>query len=99
MISEEECKRSITGTYGDEIQPLSPFAKGRVDLTRMLYCISDEDRFQKLKEIKALTPDMMKECASRIHENSFGMRTVVVCSAAELRKRTENAGNIIKLRL
>ena len=99
LISEEECKRSITGTYGDEIQPLSPFAKGRVDLTRMLYCISDEDRFQKLKEIKALTPDMMKECASRIHENSFGMRTIVVCSAAEIRKRAENAGNIIKLRL
>lgn len=105
QIPEEECLRTIIGTYGDEVQPQSPYSRGRTHFARLLYCISDEDRSEKLEYITELKPEDMNNCAFRLFKSSENNRKVVICSEAELRKfreknnDTKNCGVIIKLHL
>ncbi len=98
-VSEEECLRSVCGAYGDEIQPLSPSAQGRVDFSRMLYCIGDSDRARKLSLMTKLTPRDMKDSARRLCDSSEKMRTVVFCPASAVGKSSKNSGVIVKLHL
>lgn len=103
QISGEECDRSVTGTYGDEVQPLSPSAQGRVHFSRMLYCISDDDRTEKLKNIVSLSAEDMKSCAARLFRNAENARTCVVCPLScinkTLFKTLKKSGKIVKLHL
>lgn len=103
QISGEECDRSVTGTYGDEVQPLSPSVQGRVHFSRMLYCISDDDRTEKLKNIVSLSAKDMKSCAARLFRNAENARTCVVCPSScinkTLFKKLKKSGKIVKLHL
>ena len=97
--SEEECQRSIIGTYGEEISPYSPSGKGRINFYRMIYCISDEERSAKLKYITKLSPKDMKETAFKLSEKSSSMRIAVVCSQSDLNKSIKKSSTIVKLHL
>ena len=101
-ISEEECRRSLTGTYGDEVQPASPQGRGRNGLLRFLGCISDQDRSDKLKQILSLKPEDLNKAAAYISENSGSLRSCLVCTQEELDKNAKNikkSGVIVKLPL
>ena len=101
-ISEEECRRSLTGTYGDEVQPASPQGRGRNGLLRFLGCISDKDRSEKLKQILTLKPEDLNKAAAFLSENTDSLRTCLVCTQEELDKNAKNikkSGVIVKLPL
>lgn len=96
-ISEEECSRSLTGTYGDEVQPLSPSARGRAGLLRYLYCISDEDRSEKLKNIVSLKPEDLAKAARFLSDPARVTRTCVLLNKND--KNIKKSSVIINLHL
>ena len=77
-LSAEECQRSITGAYGDEIQPHSPQAKGYTGFFRLLYCIDEEDKKEKLTNLIAVKPEDIKNSAKKLYAKSSECRKVVI---------------------
>ena len=93
-LDDDECERNITGTYGDEVQPRSPNGRGTIGFFRTLYCISDDDRRQKLEMLLKVTPKDLKEAAERIYLQKDSTRKVIVGN-----KDLKNTGVIIELPL
>ncbi len=93
-ISEEERRRILTGTYGDEVQPHSPSGKGAVGFFRKLYCIADSDRRTKIKRLLSVSSEEMHDAAARILSASQEARTAIIAD-----KDSKNAGIIIDLPL
>ena len=73
----------ITGTYGDEVQPRSPYGRGNIGLIRTLYCISDEERQQKLTGLLNVTAEQIQQTAMHIHSHFDMCRTAVLCNKSE----------------
>ena len=93
-LDKEELKRLITGTYGDEVQPNSPFSRGNIGFNRTLSCVSHSDRVEKIKNILNATQEEIKEASSRLYASAGTKRTVVICD-----KSQKNTGVIIELPL
>lgn len=93
-FSQEECERSITGTYGEEIQPHSPYGRGTAGFYRTIYCISEEDRREKLVNLLSVKPDDVKKSAENLLKGKNSARTVVIENKTE-----KNAGVNVKLPL
>ena len=93
-FSEEECERSITGTYGEEIQPHSPYGRGIAGFYRTIYCISEEDRHEKLVNLLSVKSENVKDAAENLLKNIDSARTVVIGNKTE-----KNASVNIKLPL
>lgn len=91
----EECDRSITGTYGEEVQPHSPFGRGSAGFFRTIYCIDEEDRNEKLKNLLAVKPSEVKQAAERLCKNVEKMKTAVITN----NKTVKNTSVIINLPL
>lgn len=91
---EEECERSITGTYGEEIQPHSPYGRGTAGFYRTIYCISEDDRHEKLVNLLSVKPENVKKAAENLLKGIDSARTVVIENKSE-----KNAGVNIKLPL
>ena len=94
-FSEEECRRSITGTYGDEIQPHSPAGRGTAGFFRTIYCISDDDRREKLINLLSVKPEEVKNASARLYSECKNMRTCVITG----NKSAKNTSVIINLPL
>lgn len=94
VIDEDECDRNITGTYGDEIQPHSPSGRGVVAFFRKIYCISDEDRANKIRALLSVKPEDLKKTATNLLTKEDGARIAVVCG-----RNAKKTGVIIKLPL
>lgn len=92
VTDKSECENFITGTYGDEVQPFSPFGRGNTGFMRTIYCISDKDKLEKLKNLLALTPDDLQNAAKRIFRNIAERHNVVICD-----KSTAKNQDIIEL--
>ena len=82
-IGQDELLRMITGTYGDEVQPRSPYGRGNIGLIRTLYCISDEERQQKLTGLLNVTAEQIQQTAMHIHSHFDTCRTAVLCNKSE----------------
>ncbi len=93
-FSEEECERSVTGTYGDEIQPHSPYGRGIAGFYRTIYCISEEDRHEKLVNLLSVKSENVRKAAENLLKNIDSARTVIIENKSE-----KNAGVNIKLPL
>lgn len=94
-FTEEECNRSITGTYGDEVQPHSPYGRGTAGFFRTIYCIDEDDRNDKLVNLLAVKPQDVKAAAKRLSEKVCGMKTAVLSN----NKTIKNTSVIINLPL
>ncbi len=93
-FSEKECERAVTGTYGDEIQPHSPYGRGTAGFYRTIYCISEDDRHEKLVNLLAVKPEDVKKAAENLLKGINSSRTVVIENKTE-----KNAGVNVKLPL
>lgn len=93
-IGEDELFRMITGTYGDEVQPHSPRGRGNLGIIRTLYCISDEDRQQKITGLLHIKPEQIQNAAKRIFSMFSSSRSAVLCN-----KSSKRTGIIIHLPL
>lgn len=93
-FSGEECERSITGTYGEEIQPHSPYGRGIAGFYRTIYCINEDDRHDKLVNLLSVKPENVKKAAENLLKSIDSARTVVIENKSE-----KNTGVNIKLPL
>ena len=93
-FSEKECERAVTGTYGDEIQPHSPYGRGTAGFYRTIYCISEDDRHEKLVNLLAVKPNDVKKAAENLLKGINSSRTVVIENKTE-----KNASVNVKLPL
>ncbi len=93
-FSEEECERTVTGTYGEEIQPHSPYGRGIAGFYRTIYCISEEDRHEKLVNLLSVKSENVKNAAENLLKNIDSARTVIMENKSE-----KNASVNIKLPL
>jgi Zn-dependent M16 (insulinase) family peptidase len=59
-------ERAVCGAYSNEVQPLSPSARGFTGFMRALYGITDEARQQKIERIKAATARDIRITAERL---------------------------------
>ena len=79
LIDKTECENFITGTYGDEVQPFSPLGRGNAGFMRTIYCISDRDRLEKLKNLLEVTPENLQNAAKRLFQHISERHNVVIC--------------------
>lgn len=93
-ISKDECDKNITGTYSEEVQPHSPNAKGTSGFYRTIFCITDEDRKNKLERLLSVKPEDIKNAALNILKYENEMRIVTIEN-----KISKNASVNIKLPL
>lgn len=77
-LSKEECERSVTGTYGEEVQPHSPYGRGTAGFFRMLYCIDEDDRAEKLQNLLKVKAEDVKIRAEELFKASSQARCVVI---------------------
>ncbi|UKI52939.1 MAG: hypothetical protein L6V86_07350 [Treponema sp.] len=84
----------MTGTYGDEIQPHSPYGRGTAGFYRTIYCISEDDRHEKLVNLLAVKPKDVKKAAENLLKGINSSRTVVIENKTE-----KNASVNVKLPL
>lgn len=77
-LSDEECERSITGTYGEEIQPHSPFGKGTAGFFRTIYCVDEDDRHEKLVNLLKVKPKDVQLAAKKLYENANKEKSVII---------------------
>ena len=101
-LSNEECDKLITGTYGEEFLPVSPATEGRIGLIRILASVSNEDQKDKLKNLLSVKPEDLKDAAERIFQNSSNTKTTIIGDKA-LKKYAQNKAKktsvIVKLPL
>ncbi|MEE1167211.1 MAG: insulinase family protein [Treponema sp.] len=93
-LDDDETVRLITGTYGDLVQPRSPYGKGNVALYRTIFAITDEDRGNVLKDLVQTGKHEILQCAKSILLTSEKSRSVLMCENPE-----KNTGVIIQLPL
>ncbi|MGP1459628.1 MAG: insulinase family protein [Treponema sp.] len=82
-LDSEECENLVIGAYGDEVQPFSPVGRGNAGFMRTLYCISDEDRAAKLRNLLSVTPETLQSAALRIASGIAERHDVVICDKAQ----------------
>lgn len=101
LLDERECEKLITGTYGDEVQPSSPAARGNLGFLRTISCIVPEDRKKKLEFLLKVKPEQVQSVAKKIYAQRNLKRCVVVCdsSSKSQAKSAKNASVIINLPL
>lgn len=96
LLSREETDSMITGCYSREIKPRTPCDRAFTDCIRFLYGITGETRKTKLRFMKSLTPEKLKEAAEFLREN-LGMRKEVAVGTKKIIKLAEKSdfcGNI-----
>lgn len=94
ILDQSELQRLITGTYGDEVQPSSPFGNGNIGFSRTLSCVCQKDKIEKIENLLNATPQEIQEAAKRLQAGLKEKRTVVICD-----KSQKNSGVIVELPL
>ena len=65
-LPDDEVEKAIISVVGREVRPMSPSEKSMVAFRRYLYAIDDEMRQAKRDSLLAVSPESLKEAASRL---------------------------------
>ncbi len=95
-FSIEEVEKSITGSYSDEINPITPENRGITGFFRELSGIKKDSPLKRVKHLLAITPDDIHESALRFSKKlRKADNEVVICAKSLVPK--EKTGKLLKL--
>lgn len=96
VFSVEEVEKSITGSYSDEINPITPENRGMTGFFRELSGIKKRNTLKRIKYLLSITPSDLHESASRFAKKIKKTdNEVVICAKSLVPK--EITGKLLKL--
>ncbi|MFA6856851.1 MAG: insulinase family protein [Treponema sp.] len=93
-LTESDAARAVTGCYGEEMQPVSPAARGYLGFRHKLNAVTEKDRNLEIQEILAVNNHKMHEAAEKLRTLRASRYTSVICD-----KSQKNTGVIVDLPL
>jgi presequence protease len=93
-LSKSDVARAVTGCYGEEMQPLSPSARGYLGFRHKLNAITEEDRNLEIQAVLSVNEDKIHEAAEKLQNLRADRYTSVICN-----KSQKNTGVIVCLPL
>jgi presequence protease len=93
-LSKSDVARAVTGCYGEEMQPMSPAARGYLGFRHKLNAVTEKDRNLEIQEMLAVDEKKMHEAAEKLRTLRKTRYTSVICD-----KLQKNTGVIVDLPL